>query len=149
MTYNIQTFTEQHLPRILAIENTVFGEDSFPESVFLDLLEQPNVIGMVVTGQLNEIVGYTMLRHAKKESEILTIAVTPNRHRKGVGIYLMKNIIIKMLSIDIKNIFLEVRPSNTPAISLYKKFGAEKVGVRENYYEDEDALVYCLKLSEN
>ena len=38
--------------------------------------------------------------------------------------------------------FLEVRVSNAPAISLYKKFGYEPYGIRARYYEDgEDALV--------
>ncbi len=38
---------------------------------------------------------------------------------------------------------LEVRRSNTPAISLYKKYGFQIVGIRKNYYsrEREDALL--------
>jgi ribosomal-protein-alanine N-acetyltransferase len=44
------------------------------------------------------------------------------------------------------SIFLEVRPSNIAAISLYKKMGFKQVGVRKGYYpngdqEREDALI--------
>ena len=45
-------------------------------------------------------------------------------------------------------IILEVRPSNTAAITLYQKLGYEQIGVRKNYYpanletgSREDALV--------
>ena len=43
----------------------------------------------------------------------------------------------------IEYITLEVRISNTPAISLYEKFGFKSVGVRKKYYQDndEDALI--------
>ena len=43
---------------------------------------------------------------------------------------------------------LEVRPSNTAAVALYRKLGYEEIGVRKNYYPAdpqlgtrEDALV--------
>ncbi|MBE8948991.1 MAG: GNAT family N-acetyltransferase [Quinella sp. 3Q1] len=40
-------------------------------------------------------------------------------------------------------ITLEVRPSNTAAIKLYKSFGLRSVGRRKGYYLDngEDALI--------
>jgi ribosomal-protein-alanine N-acetyltransferase len=38
---------------------------------------------------------------------------------------------------------LEVRPSNTGAIALYRRFGFEEAGRRRNYYDlpKEDALI--------
>ena len=43
----------------------------------------------------------------------------------------------------IKYITLEVRESNTPAISLYEKFLFESIGMRKNYYQDngENAII--------
>jgi len=40
-------------------------------------------------------------------------------------------------------ILLEVRPSNTPALDMYKNLGYIPISVRREYYEDnrEDALV--------
>lgn len=149
MPYNIQPFTAKQLPQIIAIENSVFKGDRFSKKLFEDLLNQPNVLSMLVVSENDEIAGYIMLRYTASEAEILTIAVAPSFTRKGAGIFLMENIIIKLLSVDIKDIFLEVRPSNIPAINFYKKFGAIEVGVRKNYYENEDALVYHLKLDVN
>jgi len=48
------------------------------------------------------------------------------------------------------DLFLEVRPSNPPAIHLYEKLGFQRVGVRKGYYQStegrEDAWVYKLTL---
>ena len=43
----------------------------------------------------------------------------------------------------VKYITLEVRESNYPAISLYEKFLFESIGMRKNYYQDnnENALI--------
>ena len=42
-------------------------------------------------------------------------------------------------------VMLEVRPSNTPAVNLYRKLGFNEIGVRPNYYPAdhgrEDALI--------
>jgi ribosomal-protein-alanine N-acetyltransferase len=45
---------------------------------------------------------------------------------------------------------LEVRPSNTPAQRLYRRYGFERIGVRRGYYPShggrEDALVMRIAL---
>jgi ribosomal-protein-alanine N-acetyltransferase len=49
-----------------------------------------------------------------------------------------------------KNVFLEVRPSNAPALALYEAFGFNRIGQRRGYYPAhvgrEDALVLALAL---
>jgi ribosomal-protein-alanine N-acetyltransferase len=47
--------------------------------------------------------------------------------------------------------FLEVRPTNIHAISLYESMGFNEIGVRRNYYpaennHREDALMLALEL---
>jgi ribosomal-protein-alanine N-acetyltransferase len=48
----------------------------------------------------------------------------------------------------IENIWLEVRQSNGPALSIYKKFGFNDVGRRKGYFSDsqEDAIIMALHL---
>ena len=46
--------------------------------------------------------------------------------------------------------WLEVRPSNNAARSLYESFGFEEVGRRRRYYDDtqEDAILLALEWEE-
>ena len=37
--------------------------------------------------------------------------------------------------------YLEVRSRNLPAISLYKRLGFAEVGLRRNYYRDDNAVL--------
>ena len=40
-----------------------------------------------------------------------------------------------------KDITLEVKIDNVPAISIYKKFGFKKVAIRKNYYNGTDGIL--------
>ena len=43
-----------------------------------------------------------------------------------------------------KPIILEVSDKNMVAINLYKKLGFKKIGFRENYYADSNAIIMKL-----
>ena len=47
---------------------------------------------------------------------------------------LMHRIMSRAAELNIGTMFLEVRESNAPAISLYRNFGFEQVGLRPDYY---------------
>ena len=40
---------------------------------------------------------------------------------------------------------LEVRTSNENAIKLYKKFGYEKITIKEKYYKDGEDAIYMVR----
>ena len=46
-----------------------------------------------------------------------------------------------MISLVDKNITLEVKIDNTPAIKLYKKFDFEEVALRKGYYNGVDGIL--------
>jgi ribosomal-protein-alanine N-acetyltransferase len=54
---------------------------------------------------------------------------------------LLLAIIDAALEAGAEHLTLELRVSNSPARSLYERFGFSPVGVRPRYYVDEDALV--------
>lgn len=90
----------------------------------------------------NEIVGYISFS-CVLEIEIEAIVVKKEFQRLGIGTSLLKFIFDFAKQNNVKNIFLEVRNSNTPAINLYNKLGFYKINIRKNYYTDtnEDALI--------
>lgn len=75
--------------------------------------------------------------------EIESIVVKKAFQRMGIGNLLLNYIFDFAKSNKVGNIFLEVRISNFPAISLYIKNGFEKLNIRKNYYSDtnEDAII--------
>jgi len=101
---------------------------------------------------LNEtIVGFIVARLIQHECEILNIGVTKSMRKKQAASKLMDVLLAECNNKNIKHIFLEVRTSNIPAISLYKKFDFNEVGVRPNYYltkkGHEDAVIMGRDLS--
>ncbi len=101
----------------------------------------------VARGEDGKIIGFIEFWLMYDESHVIDIAVHPDYRRQGLGEELMKFLIEKSSSGGAKKIFLEVRPSNQPAISLYKKMGFIESGRRIKYYKDEDAIIMSKTLS--
>ena len=77
------------------------------------------------------------------EGHITNIAVDPSYRRMGIGSRLMESVIEIAQRSKLRGLTLEVRVSNTEAISMYKRFGFKIEGLRKNYYSDthEDAFI--------
>lgn len=90
----------------------------------------------------NEIAGYMGLSKIAGEGYVTNVAVLPSFRRKGIGNALLEYVINDCKK-ELEFISLEVRASNDAAISLYKKFGFIKAGMRKRFYThpDEDALI--------
>ncbi len=85
-----------------------------------------------------------------REIHILNFAVHPQKRRQGLGKILLTAVINAGVISGTDDIWLEVRPSNVPALSIYNKFGFTAVGRRKGYYSDsrEDAIIMALYLTE-
>ena len=91
---------------------------------------------------------YCILFPAVDELHLLNITVSPKLRKLGLGSRMMAAIEGVSAQQNIPRIILEVRPSNTAAVSLYQKLGYGQIGIRKNYYpadpqlgSREDALV--------
>ena len=91
--------------------------------------------------------GYAGLWCIVDEGHITNVAVHPEFRRRGIGEALISVLLDHTVKSGILSHTLEVRASNTAAISLYSKFGFEPMGLRKNYYEDngEDAIIMWRK----
>ena len=80
-------------------------------------------------------------------AEILNLFVSEKYRGLKLGIELMEKVIEICNDMELENLTLEVRGSNTYALSLYQQLGFKKEAIRKNYYEDgEDALLMVKKL---
>lgn len=74
---------------------------------------------------------------------ILNLAVHPQHRRRGLARRLLETAMARARDLGAQVAWLEVRPSNHPALNLYHSLGFKKMGRRPRYYEDtqEDALL--------
>lgn len=100
----------------------------------------------------DEIYGYSVMAVGAEEAHVLNICVHPDRQRQGCGRYIVRHLIKVAGRRGVHSIFLEVRPSNDRALSLYQQFGFSEIGMRKGYYPArrgrEDALVLALPLAD-
>ena len=104
----------------------------------------------VVIERDSRVAGYAILSVAAGEAHILNLCVDPNYRSHGYGERMLDQILLRARSADVREIFLEVRPSNQTALALYRKKGFHQVANRPAYYQAqegrEDAAVLAKKL---
>ena len=85
----------------------------------------------------NEIIGYLYYSDIFERVEINQIEVEKFHRNCGKGTFLM-NYFINLVD---KDITLEVREDNVPALKLYEKYNFVKVATRKGYYNGVDGLL--------
>jgi len=107
----------------------------------------------VVLERDHRVAGYGILSIAAGEAHILNLCVDPNYRSLGYGELVLDAILAQSRAANVREIFLEVRPSNVTALALYRKKGFHRVARRPAYYQAsegrEDAAVLAKKLISN
>jgi len=138
---------DEDLADVMAIESVIYSHP-WTRGNFADSL----VAGYECrTWRLaDELLGYFVLMVAAGEAHLLNLSIAPGWQRKGHGSALLREAIGIARARRARGIFLEVRPSNAGAQSLYTRFGFRRIAVRRGYYPArsgrEDALVLTLPL---
>jgi ribosomal-protein-alanine N-acetyltransferase len=97
------------------------------------------------------LAGYYLLMYAVDEAHLLDVAVAAGRQRQGLGRYLLDRIGERARTQGMSSVLLEVRPSNTRALEVYRRYGYREIGRRKGYYpahggQREDAIVMRIDL---
>lgn len=104
----------------------------------------------IVLDRDERVAGYGILSIAAGEAHILNLCVDPSYRSHGYGERLLDEILFRARAASVREIFLEVRPSNQTALALYRKKGFHIVSNRPAYYQAqagrEDAAVLVKKL---
>lgn len=107
----------------------------------------------IVLRRSEDIVGYCILSIAAGEAHILNLCVEPKVRKLGYGNLLLNEILARAKAVSVKQVFLEVRPSNEHAVALYRKKGFRQIAERPAYYQAhdgrEDAAVMSLLLKQH
>lgn len=109
----------------------------------VDSQDPPRRAALVAKGPDGVIAGFAVAGIAAPEAELETIGVAVARQRQGAGRALLQALEDALQQAGVETIFLEVRPSNRPAIALYGSLGFRVAGRRPGYYAGpvEDALL--------
>ncbi len=152
-TPRLRAMRAEDLPAVLAIEETVFGDDAWPRSFFERDLANEHAVYLaleLVDGEATPagLVGYAGYWLLEEEANLMNIAVAPAWQRRGLGELLLRATLEEMQAQGATLCTLEVRVSNAPAQALYRKLGFQATGRRRRYYQDngEDALLMARML---
>lgn len=156
-TFKIREFAVSDLKSVTNI-NRVCLPENYTDFFFADLYHRfPQTF--IVAEENGEVIGYIMCRievglsnfglgGLLKKGHVVSVAVMPEHRRKGIAEAIVKTAMGRMqTAYNAKQCYLEVRTSNEPAITLYKKLGFEVTRTIHGYYADgEGAHVMSRKL---
>jgi ribosomal-protein-alanine N-acetyltransferase len=139
---------EADLDAVMEIERLSFRAP-WSRQVFLEELSRSwaylDVLRWTTSGR---VVAFCNYWRVADEVHILKVATHPDARRLGFGSRLLEHILVFARRQPCRLVTLEVRRSNEPAQRIYRRFAFKAVGLRPNYYADdnEDAVVMLLEL---
>ena len=146
--YVIQALVPADIDALMEIERLSF-KSPWSRQVFEEEIARSwayvDVLRSTATGVL---VGFCNYWLVADEVHVLNVASHPQERRQGHASRLMAHVIEYARRAACRLVTLEVRRSNEAALRLYQRFAFKSVGVRPNYYVDdnEDAVVMVLEL---
>jgi ribosomal-protein-alanine N-acetyltransferase len=142
MTATVRAAERSDLGAVIAIERASFG-DPWTRGMFGTHLSSNGGNTFLVAEEAGRVVGYAITVAVPEESELLNIAVDPDRRGHGIGALLLDAAMDLCRGSGAKEMWLEVRASNAGARMLYESRGFAEMGVRKRYYHAprEDAIV--------
>jgi ribosomal-protein-alanine N-acetyltransferase len=114
---------------------------------FADELDHP-FAAIDLYWQREQLAGFLCTWLIAGELQIQNLVTHAAFRRKGIAARLLEHVITRSRSAGLTSVWLEVRISNTPAITLYERFGLIACDRRKGYYPDgEDAMIMSYSVS--
>lgn len=130
------------LLEIYRIERDVFPQP-WPYAAFERFLDEPGfLVAVVDDGIVGYVIADVVTEHGRRLGHVKDLAVHPAHRRGGIGSTLLRRALGHLRASGVGTAKLEVRESNGPARSLYRRAGFRPGRRIPGYYEDgEDAIV--------
>ena len=130
MDYNILPATLDDVADIKKIEDECFSVPWSEKSIEESLNNPCSHFYIARSGE--DVCGYIGIQIFSGEGYVTNVATLPSFRKHGIAQALVE----KALENEMEFLTLEVRQSNLPAISLYKKLGFTEVGIRPKFYRE-------------
>lgn len=134
----IRALEPTDLPHVLAME-VANQPQPWTEGIFNDELSAENRTYLVAED--DSPIGFGGVMLVGDEAHVTNLLVDPRYRGRGLGRRLMLALIEAAVGEGARHMTLEVRSQNVAARALYSNLGFAPVGVRPNYYNDDDALI--------
>ncbi len=134
----------EDVEQVMMVEHEVY-EFPWTERIFSDCIR----VGYQcwLAQQQLSIVGHAVISVTAGESHMLNLSIAKQYQRKGFGRQFIEFLVEEARQKDAQTMLLEVRPSNSAAISCYNAAGFNEIGCRKDYYPApegrEDALLFA------
>ncbi len=127
------------LDAVLAVERSVYPfpwtRGNFADSLVAGydawVFEQP-------AAQRGRFAAYAVVMWIPDEAHLLNLSVEAELQRRGIGAAVLDWLMSDAAARGARTMLLEVRPSNAPAIALYRSRGFAQIGTRRGYYPAAD-----------
>lgn len=141
MNFEILKMTSAHISEIARLETECFSSP-WSENALSEELENENSYFLAAVS--DKLIGYIGVQEICGEAYITNVAVFAEYRKAGIGRALLRAACNGAKSRNCEFITLEVRESNSAAISLYESEGFEKAGIRKNFYSapTENGIIY-------
>lgn len=144
----LRPMREADLDEIMRIEEAAYP---FPwtRGIFRDCMRAG--YPMWVQERDAAIIGYGVLSIAADEAHVLNLCTAPGHEGHGLAQRMLQALLQIARAGGAQRVYLEVRPSNPRAITLYDRSGFNEIGRRPRYYPAvgngrEDAIVMAMEL---
>ena len=141
MNFEIVKMRAEHIPEIARLEAECFSQP-WSENALSEELKNENSHFLAAVS--DRVLGYIGVQEICGEAYITNVAVFGEYRKEGIGRKLLNEACSGAKERGCEFITLEVRESNSAAISLYESEGFEKAGVRKNFYSSppENGIIY-------
>ncbi len=125
--------TIEALIDLAAISFDPFFREAWSAQQIIGQLAMPGSHWTVLATADQRNIGFSLVREAAGEEELLLLAIDPDQRSKGHGAALLAHWIGSARQRQSTRLFLEMRRNN-PAEHVYRSHGFEPVGMRPDYY---------------
>ncbi len=138
----VRMMRAEDLEQVAQLEAEAFGAEAWSEDALREAFLQSHYRFAVAVAE-EQVLGYMGMYLVVGEANVTNIAVFSAHRGQGIGKRILSYMVNLARISGCLGVTLEVRVSNTPAISLYESEGFASAGIRKQFYDNpkEDASI--------